>query len=74
MAHDHDSHDHAAPETRPAATGLLAYPGIISWVLGIATGVGFIALLYVNAGHHEAGGHEAAAGHEAAPAEAAPAH
>lgn len=76
MAHDHDAHDHAAPSTRPAVSGPLAHPGLIAWVLGIATGVGFIALLYVNAGHHEAGGHGAApaAGAEAAAAPAAPAH
>ena len=45
MAHDHDAHDHAAPSTRPAVSGPLAHPGLIAWVLGIATGVGFIALL-----------------------------
>jgi hypothetical protein len=75
MAHDHDSHAHAAPSTPPAVSGPLAYPGVLAWILGIATGVGFVGLLYVSASHHEGGGHEAAPGAApAAGAEAAPAH
>lgn len=82
MSDTHGSHDHgsdhgsdhgAAHATRPAASGPLAYPGALAWALGIATGVGFIGLLYLNAGHHEGGHAEAAPAADGAPA-AAPAH
>jgi hypothetical protein len=75
MAHgssSHDAHDHEAPATRPSVSGPLAYPGALAWLLGIATGVGFLGLLYNSATSHHGPEHGEAAP-AGAPAEAAPA-